>query len=88
MLLGEYNQFSEEDEKRNQSRRKVYGIDKTINHPNYKEGSLYHDIALYQLKTEVEFDVFIRPICLQTDSSVSERRAIGTGWGFMESSEY
>ena len=50
-------------------------------HPDYKPPSLYNDIALFQLESDVEFSDAVRPICLNTDLSATPLKQIATGWG-------
>lgn len=49
--------------------------------PDYKPTSLYNDIALFRLEKDVEFSDAVRPICLNTDLSVTPLKQIATGWG-------
>lgn len=87
-MLGEYNRKSQEDDEQGYAQPMTYTIVERINHPGYKPPSLYNDIALYRLDREVEFNEYIRPICLQTDYAVSEPEAIAIGWGQLELSKY
>lgn len=87
MLLGEYNKLSQDDDHQGLAEPMTYEIVERINHPGYREPSLYNDIALFRLNKDVNFTEFIRPICLQTDYAVSERTAIATGWGRLETGE-
>lgn len=87
-MLGEYNKNSKEDDEQGISLPTLYDIVERINHPEYKEPNLYHDIALYRLDRDVKFNEFIRPICLQTDYALGKSYAIATGWGRMETSEH
>ncbi|XP_072946990.1 venom protease-like [Epargyreus clarus] len=51
-------------------------------HNEYKPPVKYHDIALLELNTDVEFDDSIRPACLWTKSNFGGyAKAIATGWG-------
>lgn len=87
-MLGEYNKNSKEDDEQGLALPTMYEIKESINHPEYKEPSVYNDISLYRLDRDVVFNEFIRPICLHTDYAVSKPYAIATGWGRMETSEY
>lgn len=55
-----------------------------IRHPNYKIPSKYNDIALLKLSKEVQFNLFIRPACLDDSVVASTEHAIATGWGRTE----
>jgi transmembrane protease serine 9 len=60
---------------------KDYRIVQHVIHPDYKPPSLYNDIALFQLERNVEFSDAVRPICLNSDPSVTPLQQILTGWG-------
>lgn len=53
------------------SHSKKYGIEKIIVHQNYDETKNTNDIALIKLDTEVTFNDFIRPACLQSEEFLS-----------------
>ncbi|KAL0809035.1 hypothetical protein ABMA28_012676 [Loxostege sticticalis] len=54
-------------------------------HPSYKPPSKYHDIALLELATLVEFEDAIRPACLWTQDGFGDyQKAIATGWGVVD----
>ncbi|XP_065204239.1 serine protease snake-like [Planococcus citri] len=79
VLLGDPNvPTTVEDAKSN-----VYEIIKIHDHPNYNVSSLYHDISLFELNTNVTFSPYVRPACLYTsttDLPINTRASI-TGWG-------
>lgn len=53
-----------------------------IMHPNYKPSSVYNDIGLYRLKTPVQFNQFILPVCINTEiQEVVNQSAVAIGWG-------
>uniref|UniRef100_A0A182NZ25 Peptidase S1 domain-containing protein n=1 Tax=Anopheles dirus TaxID=7168 RepID=A0A182NZ25_9DIPT len=58
-----------------------YEVAERIPHPEYKQTSHYNDIALLKLNRKVIFSPYIRPICLPLQSTISQKRAIATGWG-------
>lgn len=58
-----------------------YEIIEHVPHPDYERSKRYNDIALFQLDTAVEFSVFVRPICLNSDPSWNPSPQIATGWG-------
>ncbi|CAH1723029.1 unnamed protein product [Aphis gossypii] len=60
---------------------KDYRIVQHVIHPNYKPPSLYNDIALFRLERDVEFSDTVRPICLNSDPSLTPLKQILTGWG-------
>lgn len=79
--LGEYDKRSTEDDGSSANPRD-FEIVERINHPDYVK--TYNDIALYRLKTDVSFDEYMRPACLQTNHQFSKTYAIATGWGTTE----
>lgn len=76
--LGEHDKSSTDDE----ADPKDFEIVERITHPDYVK--LYNDIALFRLKTDVSFDEYMRPACLQTKHQFSKTYAIATGWGTTE----
>ncbi|CAH0730893.1 unnamed protein product, partial [Brenthis ino] len=56
---------------------------KTVHkHPGYKSPGKYNDIALLELKVDVDFSADIRPACLWNKPDFSGyTKAIATGWG-------
>ncbi|KFB34778.1 AGAP010730-PA-like protein [Anopheles sinensis] len=62
-------------------------VDKIIIHPHYSRSPIKNDIALLALKTRVQYQVHIQPICLpeETDEFDGER-CISNGWGSVEGS--
>ncbi|CAI6366304.1 unnamed protein product [Macrosiphum euphorbiae] len=65
----------------NVNRPKDYQIVEHVIHPDYKPPSLYNDIALFRLERDVEFSEEVRPICLNSDPSLTPSKQIVTGWG-------
>ncbi|XP_060870189.1 venom protease-like isoform X2 [Metopolophium dirhodum] len=55
-----------------------YKIEERIIHPNYKSRSLYNDIALFRLERDVHFSAYVRPICLNTDNTLTPPAIIAT----------
>lgn len=58
-------------------------VAEVITHPNYRNSSRYHDIALLRLKRPADIGDYVRPACLHTDSDgdPTGMNAIATGWG-------
>jgi len=75
--LGDLNIISITDN----AQPKDYRIVEHVIHPDFKPPSLYNDIALFRLETEVEFNAYVRPICLNTDETIIPEVLIATGWG-------
>lgn len=75
--LGDLNIVSTTDDARPQD----YRIVQHVSHPGYKPPLLYNDVALFRLESNVEFSMYIRPICLNSDPSLNPAVQIATGWG-------
>uniref|UniRef100_A0A2H8TWH4 Serine protease snake n=1 Tax=Melanaphis sacchari TaxID=742174 RepID=A0A2H8TWH4_9HEMI len=60
---------------------KDYRIVQHVIHPEYKPPSLYNDIALFRLERDVKFSDAVRPICLNSDPSLTPLKQKLTGWG-------
>lgn len=61
-----------------------YEIADQIVHPKYLASSLYNDIALFKLNTDVRFSDYIRPVCLYTLLDLPKEKLndlIASGWG-------
>ncbi|VVC24915.1 Hypothetical protein CINCED_3A015129 [Cinara cedri] len=76
--LGDLNYISNDDD----AEPLNYRIIDRKNHPKYNgNNSRYNDITLLKLEKNVEFSPYIRPICLNVESSIKETKAIASGWG-------
>lgn len=60
-------------------------VERIVVHPGYQTTVIDNDIALIQLAEPVEFDDFVRPACLPSDSNINEEeyysKCYATGWG-------
>ncbi|KAG8241723.1 serine-type endopeptidase activity protein [Homalodisca vitripennis] len=80
--LGEYDVSTTADDKQGLAQTEEYEIVERINHPDYRSPIVYNDIALYRLSREVQFNEYIRPICLHTGDKIGGNGfALATGWG-------
>lgn len=52
-----------------------------ISHPNYRYPRKYHDIALLKLQAPFDLNQYVRPACLQVQTSIAEKSAIASGFG-------
>lgn len=52
-------------------------------HPSYQKSEKYNDIALIRLQTQIQFNEFVRPACLNTEplQSLQWKKAIASGFG-------
>ncbi|XP_049704360.2 serine protease snake isoform X1 [Helicoverpa armigera] len=57
-----------------------YNVRRVVPHPEYKSPSKYHDIALLETDTEINFNNDVHPACLHTKGE-AEEILTGTGWG-------
>lgn len=55
-------------------------------HPNYSPPKQYNDIAVIQLKKEVEFTKHVQPACLWSNPDTSKlgNNFVATGWGIVD----
>lgn len=73
--------------KRTQQGANAHEITRTIKdiipHPSYHEDTLDNDIALLRLSSRVDFNDYIRPVCLAAKNSVfvTNTKSWITGWG-------
>ncbi|BES99033.1 Tryp_SPc [Nesidiocoris tenuis] len=88
VLLGDLNVTSNIDERQHKAEPKIYQIVGHRNHPDYKKPLVYNDIALYKLNQTVEFNRFVRPICLHGGTSVQDGTALASGWGATENRNF
>ena len=59
----------------------TYQIKNRIKHPEYeKSKSIDHDIMLFELARNVQFNEYVAPICLPYINEMT-KNAIATGWG-------
>ncbi|KAG8249754.1 serine-type endopeptidase activity protein [Homalodisca vitripennis] len=78
--LGDYNAKNTDDDEMGLAKTMKYEIIERIIHPEYLRRSVYNDIALYKLEKNVEFNEYVRPICLQTKHQFAKSYVIGAGW--------
>lgn len=57
-----------------------YEIEERIKHPKFTSKSVDHDIALFKLEKDVEFNDFVQPACLPTKNEEPDF-GIVAGWG-------
>ncbi|XP_055699152.1 serine proteinase stubble-like [Phlebotomus papatasi] len=75
--LGEYDITSAADN----NNVADFDIANVITHPQYRSSSVYNDIALVLLDTDVILEQFIRPACLNYQEDTSSFELVATGWG-------
>lgn len=68
--------------------RQEYKVEKIIVHPSYNKSvrNKVHDITLLRLAEDVQFNKYVRPICLPFDESIrdmpiDDEDFTVTGWG-------
>ena len=59
-------------------------VRRRIPYPDYRMSEKYHDIGLLQLDNDVTFDSSVKPACLHSQYTISEDKAVATGWGRTE----
>ncbi|RZF41610.1 hypothetical protein LSTR_LSTR000324 [Laodelphax striatellus] len=76
--LGELDISSDNDD----AQPEILKIVLIHDHPRYRPPQVYNDIALYRLERDVEFNEYIRPICLHSiDESRPQDTVLAAGWG-------
>ncbi|XP_055902776.1 venom protease-like [Eupeodes corollae] len=75
--LGDLNVEIETDD----AKPKDFNIAQLLPHPEYNTSIRYNDIALIELKSEVQFNEYIRPACLPYQDFNNQSQLIVTGWG-------
>lgn len=68
-------------------RPKDFNVEERIPHPSFILDSLENDIGLLKLDQNVEFSIYISPICLPSTFDIPNPKLIGTGWGSFEFSK-
>ncbi|EFN81876.1 Serine protease snake [Harpegnathos saltator] len=83
--VGDLNLARTNDDARPQTIRIV----ERISHPDYKNPSEYHDIAIMKLETSVTYNAWVRPACLPVDlpDTGTDGEAVATGWGRVDWAE-
>lgn len=80
--------FSRPDE--DDARPQDVTVDKIHIHPNYKPPKYYNDIAILKLSRRVEYNRYVRPICLPEPDwrkTYAGTHAVLTGWGYLSFGE-
>ena len=63
----------------------VYGIKRVIQHKEHFDMTLDNDIALIELQENVDYEDFIRPVCIpeMTTELTDGQPALVSGWGWL-----
>lgn len=75
IVLGEHNQLV------NEGTEKELSIKEIIIHEKYDSDTNDNDIALFRLPEDVQFNRYIKPICLPKEDVDANVLCITTGWG-------
>lgn len=59
----------------------TFDIVERIPHPNYLRKHADNDIALFKLRTSVNFNEYMVPICLPEKENLTTKKAIASGFG-------
>lgn len=83
MRVGEWDTQSSDNNNENKDSHEDIGVSKIFIHPNFKNGSLFNDIALIKLNSANKPQPHINPICIAEGKSVNydSKSCISTGWG-------
>lgn len=73
------------DVKRNEPNANTYTYEiiERMKHPNFTSKSIDHNIALFKLDKDVEFNDYVKPACLPNDNE-EPKLAFVAGWGQTE----
>lgn len=82
--LGDYDRESDSDEQQGLSRPVVYEVLEVVTHPDFEPIVFYNNLALLKLNESVQFNDFIRHICLHTEYDLVSPYVTGTGYGRKE----
>ncbi|CAH1405896.1 unnamed protein product [Nezara viridula] len=63
-------------------------IVKRTTYPKYKKSKKNHDIALFELDSNVDFSTYIRPICLHTEPLIDSTSATVIGYGLIRNGSF
>ncbi|XP_063706552.1 trypsin-1-like [Culicoides brevitarsis] len=66
----------------------IYQVEKGIIYPDYRSQFVYNDIGLLKLRTKVQFNINIRPICLAVDKHQNHDQVWAIGWGSYKNASY
>ncbi|XP_020799632.1 serine protease snake [Drosophila serrata] len=58
-----------------------FGVSRLIEHEEYRDPALYHDIGMVRLDREVKFNLYKHPACLPFDDGEQHETFIAIGWG-------
>lgn len=86
--VGDYDAESENDEKLGLGKPVVYEVIQVTAHPEYKPHHFYNDISLLKLNASVQFNKFVRPICLHTEHDLPSQYMIASGYGRTSHGQY
>lgn len=67
---------------------KTYNIERFYIHPNYSLSRIIHDVALVQLTEDIQFNLSVQPIGLDSEFIDGAVRAVTSGWGRTNVSEF
>lgn len=79
--LGDHHLYRSDDD----ARPKEFGVKNAVQHPHFRRHGFFNDIGIIKLKESVEYDEYIRPVCLpQAKDATRDLKgymATVLGWG-------
>jgi len=68
----------------NEPNQQIFKVEKAIAHPKFNSSALTFDFSLARLDRDIEFNDFVRPVCLpsSSDSVAVGENVITIGWGY------
>jgi secreted trypsin-like serine protease len=81
IFIGDYNIYDSND-----VRHQVRSVDKLIRHKQWNSPVNFNDVALLKLKSPVQFNSYVQPVCLPTNRGTAQFYSAGgtatvAGWG-------
>jgi len=80
IVVGDYNKGTNSDE-----HQAEYDIDEIISHPSYSSRTMKYDFALIKLKSPIEFNSCVGPVCLPAADATADAKCFISGWGTLYS---
>jgi len=72
---------NEEDREKSHEDR---GVSKIVHHPNHNNGTMYNDVALIELESEITLHPHVNIICIPNNEkqiNYDPQSCVSTGWG-------
>lgn len=84
MRVGEWDTQSSDNKQEKKDSHEDLGVSKIFIHPDFKNGSLFNDVALIKLNSASKPQPHINTICIADEGKYLDydsKLCISTGWG-------